>query len=127
MFCPECGLKQPLEHRFCLACGTPLPAHLLRTPWPKISRWYLGIPVAPADPPHSALRVTRYLEEIEIRSAEGSVRIPSQHVRFSVWDGDRATAAVSIPDAEAEELARFLLATVRDGQGDPDRESLTRP
>jgi hypothetical protein len=120
LFCPQCGLKQPAEHRFCLSCGTPLPGHLLRKPSPKISRWYLGIPVAREDPPNSALRVSRYLEEFEIHSAEGSVRIPDHHVRFSVWDGDRAVAAVSIPDTEAEDLARFLLASFRRDEAEAD-------
>jgi hypothetical protein len=69
-------------------------------------------PVAPEDPPHAALRVSRYLEEIELRTPDGSVRVPSHHVRFSVWIEDRAVCAVSIPDDEAEELAEFLMAWV---------------
>jgi hypothetical protein len=35
-------------------------------------------------------------------------------VRFSIWHGDRAVAAVSIPEHEAEELARFIEAPIPD-------------
>jgi hypothetical protein len=61
------------------------------------------------------LRVSRYLDEFEIETDEGSVHVPSHHVRFSIWTGDHAECAVSIPDSEAEALADFLLATVRNG------------
>jgi hypothetical protein len=82
----------------------------------KVSRWFWAMPVSPNDPPEAALRVTRYLEEFDVTTADGSVRIPSHHVRFSIWVGDRAACAASLPDDEAEELAAFLLATV-DGNG----------
>jgi hypothetical protein len=62
------------------------------------------------------LRVSRYLDEFEMETGDGSVRVPSHHVRFSVWLEDRATCAVSIPDSEARGLADFLLAAVRDGE-----------
>src|SRR5438309_3161893 len=88
-------------------------------PSPKVTRWYLSLPVGPGDPDSGALRVTRYLEEIEIETADGSVRVPSHHVRFSIWIDDRAVCALSIPDDEAEALANFLLATVPNGDGDP--------
>jgi hypothetical protein len=61
------------------------------------------------------LRVSRYLDEFEIDTDEGSVRVPSHHVRFSVWVEDRATCAMSIPDFEARSLAEFLMAEVKDG------------
>ena len=112
MYCPRCGLRQPTTHRFCVSCGTRLPRDLLDEPGPKVSRWFFTLPVAPEDPSHAALRVSRYLEEIELRTPDGSVRVPSHHVRFSVWIEDRAVCAVSIPDDEAEELAEFLLAWV---------------
>jgi hypothetical protein len=112
VFCPRCGLKQPMDHHFCVSCGLRLPRELLRRTGPKVSRWFWTIPVAPDDPPSAALRASRYLEEIEITTADGSVRVPSHHVRFSVWIDDRAVAAVSIPDEEAERLAEFLLAWV---------------
>jgi hypothetical protein len=112
MFCPHCGLEQPSDHRFCVSCGTRLPQDLLRGRGPKISRWFLGIPVVASDPPHAALRVTRYVDEVEFESAEGSVKVPSHHVRFSIWAGDRAVCAVSLPDDEAERLADFVLDRV---------------
>jgi hypothetical protein len=61
------------------------------------------------------LRVSRYMDEFDIDTAEGSVRVPAHHVRFSVWVDDQAACAVSIPDDEAEALAEFLLAEVANG------------
>jgi hypothetical protein len=124
MYCPRCGLRQPTTHRFCVSCGTRLPRDLLDEPGPKVSRWFFTLPVAPEDPPHAALRVSRYLEEIELRTPDGSVRVPSHHVRFSVWIEDRAVCAVSVPDDEAEELAEFLLAWVP-RSADPDQRVQT--
>ena len=112
MFCPSCGMRQPMEHRYCVSCGTKLPREMLRAAGPKVSRWFLTIPVAPDDPPSAALRASRYLEEIEITTAEGSVRVPSHHVRFSIWVDDHAVAAVSISDDEADRLAQFLSAWI---------------
>jgi hypothetical protein len=114
VFCPRCGLKQPTAHHYCVSCGSRLPRELLRHPGPKVSRWFWTIPIAPDDPPQAALRVSRYLDEIEITTAEGSVRVPSNHVRISVWIDDCAVCAISIPDDEAERLAEFLLAWAPD-------------
>ena len=114
MFCPQCGLGQPPEHRFCASCGTRLPRELIPGGSPKVSRWFTSFPVSPGDAEAAALRVTRYLEEFELETAEGSVRVPSHHVRFSIWVDDRAAAAVSISDEEAAELASFLEAEVGD-------------
>ena len=105
MFCPRCGLQQPHAHHFCVSCGSRLPRELLRHPGPKVSRWFWTIPIAPEDPPQAALRVSRYLDEIEITTPDGSVKVP-----ISVWIDDRAVCAISIPDDEAERLADFLLA-----------------
>jgi hypothetical protein len=74
------------------------------------------MPVVPADPPNSALRVSRYVESIEVKTDDGTAQVPSHHVRFSIWNDDRAVCAVSIPDDEAESLAEFLLATVANGR-----------
>jgi hypothetical protein len=115
MYCPRCGLMQASEHRFCASCGLRLPREGLRRQGPKISRWFSGIPVHPGDDPTGMLRVSRYLGEFTIETDEGSVQVPSHHVRFSVWTDDHAACAISIPDFEAEALADFLLATVRDG------------
>jgi hypothetical protein len=97
-----------------VSCGARLPRELLRQAGPKVSRWFWTIPVAQDDPPHAAVRVSRYLDEIELSSSEGSVKVPSNHVRISVWIDDRAVCAVSIPDDEAEKLAEFLLAWAPD-------------
>jgi hypothetical protein len=82
--------------------------------------------VAKDDNAHAALRVSRYLEERVIESPEGSVRIPGHHVRFSIWVEDRAVAAVSLPDQEAEALGEFLLSTVTDGNGVEDLTTNSR-
>lgn len=113
MFCPDCGLRQPDEHRFCFSCGRPLPRHLLTRYGPKVSEWFRAIPVVPEDPETAALRVSRYLEEIEIESGGRSVRVPSHHVRFSIWVLDRALAAISLPDDEATKLSEFLRSSVK--------------
>jgi hypothetical protein len=36
-------------------------------------------------------------------------------VRFSVWVHDQAVCAISLPDDEARNLARFVLESVDDG------------
>ena len=100
MFCPRCGLRQPVEHRFCVECGIVLPRDLLRRHGPKVSQLFRGIPVHPDDDPNGVLRVSRYLEEFAIETQEGAVRVPSHHVRFSVCA-----------------LAAFLLASVVNGNG----------
>jgi hypothetical protein len=110
MYCPHCGLEQPSEHRFCVACGDRLPRELLSGHRPKVTRWFWSVPVGPEDNPQTALRVSRYLEERILETDEGSVRIPGHHVRFSVWVEDRAVCAVLLPDHEAESLAEFLVA-----------------
>jgi hypothetical protein len=80
-----------------------------------VSQWFEAMPVAPTDPVRSFVRVSCYLEEIEVESEGASVRIPSHHVRFSIWVDDQATCAASLPDDEARALARFVLQSVPDG------------
>jgi hypothetical protein len=46
------------------------------------------------------------------------VRIPRDHVRFSVWVDDQAIAAVSLPNHEAQRLVEFLQSWV--GLAQPD-------
>jgi hypothetical protein len=111
MYCSSCGLKQPPEHRFCPSCGARLARNLAMRA-PKVTQWFWTIPVTPEDPPQAALRVSCYLEEFEIESEGSSVRIPRDHVRFSVWVDDQAIAAVSIPNDEAQRLIEFLQAWV---------------
>jgi hypothetical protein len=72
------------------------------------------------DDPAAMLRVSRYLEEFEMEAPEGTVRIPSHHVRFSIWSDDRTLYAVSIPDDEARALTQFLTTSVADEHGSED-------
>ena len=111
MYCPECGLHQPLTHRYCVACGTKLPLELAEG-LPKVTQMFLGIPTHLSDPPAPVLRVSHYLSDIEIFSSEGSVKIPGHHVRFSIWPDDRPVCAMSLSDDEAGRLGRFLLSAV---------------
>ena len=87
--CSRCEGELEARFRFCPYCGAPARAKLVeffsRHPDPSLTS---------AD----ALRVSRYLETDET---------PAQ-VRLSIWSEDRAEAVVSLDDAEAERLARFL-------------------
>ncbi len=122
IFCPQCRLRQPESHRYCVACGATLPSHLLaaRT---KSSRWFPGVRVSDDDPAGGFLRVSCYREDQELTAPEGSVTIPGHHVRFSIWVDDAARSALSIPETEAIELARFVMAELERLNGD---EALTR-
>ena len=90
--CPRCGGSIEGRFRFCPWCSTPLRL--------KLVEFFRPHPLIDADR-DKALRVSRYL----------SVGTDA-HVRFSVWsetdDGAEAVAAVSLDDAEAARLARFL-------------------
>jgi hypothetical protein len=113
MYCPNCGLRQPEIHRFCISCGSSLPTELLalsRTA--KVTRLFAGIPTHPSDPPESVLRVSRYVEDVVFESEEGSVTIPGHHVRLSVWTGERPDRAISLSEDESARLARFLDVSV---------------
>ena len=82
--CPTCGEDVDRRYRFCPWCSTPLRRKLV-----EFFRGHAAI-----DAGH-ALRVSRYLDE--------------GHVRVSVWDADgEAQAAVSLDEAEARRLGRFL-------------------
>jgi|SRR5215217_4168970 len=113
MFCPTCGSEQSNDHPFCGSCGGRLPLQLFERKGPKQTNLFLGIPTHPDDAPEPVLRVSRYRDEVEIESAEGSVVIPGHHVRFSIWVVDRPVCAMSLSDDEAERLAHFLLGSVR--------------
>jgi hypothetical protein len=115
MFCPSCGAGQPDEHRFCAFCGARLPLELLRPRKPKQTNLFLGIPTHPDDAAEPVLRVSRYLEDVEIESVDGSVVIPGHHARFSIWVVDRPVCAMSLSEDEAERLGQFLLAPVPKG------------
>jgi hypothetical protein len=109
MFCQRCGFGQPSDHRFCAECGARLPGSLVRTRVPKVTRLFLGIQTSEQDPAGAVLRVSRYLEDHEFSAPEGSVLIPGDHARVSIWLVDRPVAAISVTGSDAEALGRFLL------------------
>jgi hypothetical protein len=92
--CPGCGGPVDRHFRFCPWCAVPQRR--------KLTDFFLGHG-------NRALRVSRYL-------------VPGERqVRVSVWSDDGvAEAAVSLEDAEAERLARFLCDTARE----PSEETL---
>ncbi len=109
MFCQRCGFGQPDDHRFCVACGAQLAAHLAGERIPKVTRLFLGIQTSEQDPAGAVLRVSRYLEDYEFSAPEGTIVVPGEHARLSVWLIDRPVAAISVTESDAQELGRFLL------------------
>jgi hypothetical protein len=109
MFCQRCGFGQPSDHRFCVGCGAQLPGYLVRARVPKVTRLFLGIQTSEQDPPDAVLRVSRYLEDLEFTAPEGTVVIPGDHARVSIWLVDRPVAVISVTQSDAEALGRFLL------------------
>jgi hypothetical protein len=82
--CAQCGGGVEERFRFCPWCAAPLRCKLVEF-----------FPAHPRDA-GKALRVSRYLDE-------------QPHVRFSVWDeSGTVEGAVSVDEAQAERLARFL-------------------
>jgi hypothetical protein len=86
--CSHCGGALEARFRFCPYCGVPQRA--------KLVEFFARHPDVPAGA--EALRVSRYFETEET---------PAQ-VRLSIWSSDRADAVISLDDAEAARLARFL-------------------
>jgi hypothetical protein len=102
--CRQCGQGVADRFRYCPWCAQPQRA--------KVVEFFAPHPSVESDA-HKALRVSRYF---------GSDQTPAQF-RFSIWDGESATGAVSLTDAEAARLAGFvapqppprrLLDTIRD-------------
>lgn len=116
IFCPSCRLEQPVEHAYCVRCGTALPVDLLDPRPAKSARFFAGLRVDGKDPENAFLRVTSYRRAQVIEAPEGTVEIAGSHVRFSVWVEDRARCVVSIPESEARELAAFLTSETRAAQ-----------
>lgn len=110
IFCPSCRLEQPVQHAYCVRCGTSLPTDLLDPRPAKSARFFAGLRVDGSDPENAFLRVTSYRRSQVLEAPEGSVRVAGNHVRFSVWVDDRARCVVSIPESEARELVAFLAA-----------------
>ncbi len=100
-------MQQPTDHAFCVRCGESLPTHLLEAPAKRV-RYFAGLKVSEGDPEGAYLRVSCYLKEQSFVGPEGTVTIPGHHVRFSVWVGDEARCVMSVPEAEARELASFI-------------------
>ena len=113
LFCPSCRLQQPSAHAFCLRCGYELPRELLAQTPAKSARFFAGVKVDERDAENAYLRVSCYLKDQVFESEDGSVTIPGHHVRFSVWVGDRAQCALSLPEAEAQGLADFIQAELK--------------
>ena len=82
----------------------------------KTARFFAGLRAAEEDPADAFLRVTSYRGSEVLEAPEGTVEVPANHVRFSVWVGDRARCVVSIPESEARELAAFLTAETQSVQ-----------
>lgn len=85
MRCEHCHGELQEAFRFCPWCASPQ-----RT---KLVEHFRGHPLIETEP--LGLRVSRYLAG-------------TRHVRVSIWDGDRALAAISLEEREAARLATFL-------------------
>lgn len=105
--CARCGGTVERRHRYCPWCALPLRA--------KLVEFFAPHPGLDCDR-EKALRVSRYT---------GSPDSPPQ-VRFSIWNVDRAQAAISLDEAEAARLASFVAppAAARASVIDQIRESL---
>ncbi len=91
--CGHCGGSLEEAFRFCPWCAAPLRS--------KLVEFFPAHPLVESDAGR-ALRVSRYLGP----AAE------ERHVRFSVWNEvGTAEAAVSLDEAEALRLARFVAGT----------------
>ena len=108
VFCPECRFKQPGDHKFCYRCGREMPRHLAHSSPSKSARFFAGVRVDRADPENAFLRVSCYRRDQTFESPEGSVVIPGNHVRFSIWVNDQAKCVLSLPETEARDLSRFI-------------------
>jgi hypothetical protein len=87
--CRHCKASLEDRFRFCPWCAAPQ-----RT---KIVEFFAPHPAVAADS-SKGLRVSRYL---------GDDDQPPQ-VRFSIWSGETASAAISLSDEEAARLADFV-------------------
>jgi hypothetical protein len=86
--CPSCAQAVESRHRYCPWCAAPLRR--------KLVEFFAPHPGINGDA--QALRVSRYL----------GGQADQRHTRLSVWDGERAVAAISLDEAETRRLSRFL-------------------
>lgn len=112
LFCPKCRLQQPVDHRWCVACGEALPSYLIFDRSRKVARFFAGIKVGDRDPENGYLRVSCYNRDQTIEAAEGFISMPGSHVRVSMWVESEARCVMSLPSSEAREMATFILAEV---------------
>jgi hypothetical protein len=87
--CRQCGSDVESRFRYCPWCSAPQRR--------KLVEYFAPHPGVPGDA-RRALRVSRYF---------GDDDTPAQF-RFSIWSGESAEAAVSLPDDEAARLSAFL-------------------
>jgi hypothetical protein len=87
--CRRCGSGVEDRFRFCPWCAQPQRR--------KLVEFFAPHPALEGDA-GKALRVSRYFETDETPA----------HVRFSIWSGDSADAAVSLSEEETERLVGFL-------------------
>jgi hypothetical protein len=87
--CRCCGNRVEDRFRYCPWCSVPQ-----RT---KFVEFFAPHPAVDGDA-SKGLRVSRYLG--------GAEQVPQ--VRFSIWAGDAAAAAISLIDDEAARLAQFV-------------------
>ena len=85
MHCTQCDGELDDAFRYCPWCAAPQ-----RT---KIVEHFRGHPLLETQP--VGLRVSRYLRD-------------TRHVRLSIWNGERAVAAVALEEREARRLGVFL-------------------
>ncbi|HZB79107.1 MAG TPA: hypothetical protein VE522_04610 [Actinomycetota bacterium] len=74
-----------------------------------MTRVFLGIQTGQLDPADAVLRVSRYIEDHEFSAPEGTVVVPGEHARFSVWSSIGRSPRSASRRSDAEELGRFLL------------------
>ena len=92
--CRHCGNGVEDRFRFCPWCAVPQRS--------KLVEFFAPHPEVPGDTGR-ALRVSRYFASDER---------PSQ-LRFSIWSGDSADAAVLLTEDEAARLAQFVAPPAR--------------
>lgn len=97
--CSSCGRNTEPDFRFCPTCGTPQRI--------KIVEHFEGV----KDLDDGGLRVSVYLT-------------PPQHLRLSIWKGDRAQAAMSLNPSEAKRLGDFLQSLARHSKKETLEKSL---
>ena len=85
MRCDSCEGELKEAFPFCPWCAAPQRI--------KLVAHFRGHPLIETDP--VGLRVSRYLTD-------------THHVRVSIWNDDRALAAISLEEREAARLATFL-------------------